>query len=118
MVLRQIMYSGWLGKAEKLWMFAGMHNILDVCSTAASIAQQWQWSESEKEVALYDSPHAHYSEWLEICPVVEGWVQFSSRCLFDVTGRRGGHHTLPLGIAPGSMLKQLMERDAGLRKEQ
>ena len=52
-----VLWLAELGKAEKLWMFAGMHNILDVCSTAASIAQQWQWSESEKEVALYDSEH-------------------------------------------------------------
>ena len=32
-------------------------------------------------------------------------MQFSSRCLFDVTGRRGGHHTLPLGIAPGAVCR-------------
>ncbi|CAL5223852.1 g6435 [Coccomyxa viridis] len=99
-----------LGKAGNISQFSRVNNNVDFCNTCISIARQLDWSSGEKEVALYDSPHAHYSEWLEICPVVEGWVQFSSRCLFDVTGRRGGHHTLPLGIAPGSMLRDLMER--------
>ena len=46
-----------LGKPESPWMFAGMNNILDVSSTGVGIVHHWQWSWSEKEVALYDSKH-------------------------------------------------------------
>ena len=34
---------------------------------------------------------------------MKGRVQFSSRCLFDLTGKRGGDPHVPLGIAPGAV---------------
>ncbi|CAL5223850.1 g6433 [Coccomyxa viridis] len=104
-----------LGKADNIWLFNGLNNIVDYCNAGAGIACQLNWSFSEKEVALYESPHAHYSQWLEISPVVNGEVHFSS--LNAVRGR-GGHPGLALGVAPGSMLQQLKKRDAALRKQQ
>ena len=46
-----------LGKADNIWLFNGLNNIVDYCNAGAGIACQLNWSFSEKEVALYESEH-------------------------------------------------------------
>lgn len=43
-------------------------------------------------------PYSHYSEWVEICPIVKGRVQLTSVHALNIKGR---DEECPLGVAPG-----------------
>ncbi|CAL5223891.1 g6485 [Coccomyxa viridis] len=69
----------------------------------------------QSELALYDSPYSHYSEWVEICSIVKGRVQLTSVHALNIKGR---DEECPLGVAPGSMLQQLMTEDLASKKQE
>lgn len=43
-------------------------------------------------------PDSHYTDWLEICPIVKGRVQLTK---IDALKGKGRNYRCPLGIAPG-----------------
>ena len=45
-------------------------------------------------------PNAPYTEWLEVCPIARGGVQFTT--LRALKGRKGRHPARPLGILSGA----------------
>ena len=45
-------------------------------------------------------PYSQYSDWLEICPIVNGRVQLTN---IPALKGKGQHFTCPLGVAPGAV---------------
>ncbi|CAK0783616.1 hypothetical protein CVIRNUC_006815 [Coccomyxa viridis] len=93
----------------------GKDNSMDVMKDAAGIAYRLRWKLDEKELALYESPLAQYSEPLEICPLVDGQVHLTK--VHALKGK-GVTHTNPLGVASGSMLYQMAKTDSPSNKQE
>lgn len=103
-----------LGRPQTVWVYDTENNILDVMESVVGIAYRLKRKLDETEIALYDSPHSHYSEPLEICPIVNGQAQVTR---LHALAFKGLHHTCPLGVASGSMLRQLADKDIKLKKQ-